>query len=63
VCTQIFPTLSGDAEAPAALTERVGAGMLGAKTGQGLFAHDPAVDAATRSRMAEHFRIEFDADG
>jgi 3-hydroxybutyryl-CoA dehydrogenase len=62
VTTRLFPDLAADTVAPAALSERVATGRLGAKSGEGLYGHDPASDAELRERIAEHFAIEFPTD-
>lgn len=60
VCTRLFPDLAVSTEPPAAIVERVAAGRLGAKTGEGIYVHDPAEDEAVRERIRRHFALEFD---
>lgn len=59
VTTRLFPDLAIDTEPPAALTDRVAAGRLGAKTGSGLYDHDEAADTALRERINAHFGVEY----
>jgi 3-hydroxybutyryl-CoA dehydrogenase len=59
VTTRLFPELATDTEPPAALTERVAAGRLGAKTHGGLYDHDAAADTALRERINAHFDLEY----
>ncbi|MGO2747547.1 3-hydroxyacyl-CoA dehydrogenase family protein [Microbacterium sp.] len=59
VCAQLFPLLAQTTTAPDALTERVAAGDLGAKSGRGLQAHDAVEDEVVRRRIAAHFALEF----
>lgn len=46
----MYPALASNTMAPRSLTERVAAGKLGMKTGQGFFAWTPGQIAAERSR-------------
>jgi 3-hydroxybutyryl-CoA dehydrogenase len=59
VTTRLFPELATDTVAPEALRTRAAEGLLGAKTGEGLFPHDAPGDARVRDRIAEHFRLEY----
>jgi 3-hydroxybutyryl-CoA dehydrogenase len=59
VCERLFPHLDVDTVAPEALRSRVESGTLGAKSGVGLYPHTPEGDSETRTRIAEHFAIEF----
>lgn len=59
VTGQLFPVLAADKVTPAAIEERVARGELGAKTGQGIYTHDPMEDQAIRDRMERHFKLEF----
>ena len=59
VCARLFPELDASTEAPAALRDRVAAGLLGAKTGEGISRHDKAEDEAVRARIRRHFALEF----
>ena len=61
VSTQLFPLLSTETGPPPALTDRVRDGRLGAKSGRGLFDHDPDSDDDVRRRIAAHFRLEYPA--
>lgn len=59
VTTRLFPDLACDTSPPASLTDRVATGRLGAKTGEGIYAHDAGADAEVRDRIAAHFGLEF----
>lgn len=59
VTGQLFPLLAADTVTPAAIEERVKRGDLGAKTGRGIYEHDPAEDQEVRDRMERHFKLEF----
>lgn len=59
VITRLFPDLATDTEPPAALTDRMAAGRLGAKTQSGLYDHDTASDTAVRERINAHFDLEY----
>lgn len=58
VCTRLFPDLDASTQAPAALRERVAAGRLGAKTGEGIYRHDAAEDENVRDRIRRHFALD-----
>ncbi|MCR8671274.1 3-hydroxyacyl-CoA dehydrogenase family protein [Agrococcus sp. HG114] len=59
----IFPTLSGASAAPAMLRERAASGELGAKSGQGFFAHDADAPVRFAARLAAllEARVQLDA--
>lgn len=59
VTGQLFPLLASDTGTPAAIEGAVQRGDLGAKTGRGIYAHDPEEDQRIKDRMAAHFRLEF----
>lgn len=59
VTTQLFPVLSNTDTPPRTITERVDRGELGAKTGTGIYQHQPEEDQKVRDRIEEHFKLEF----
>jgi 3-hydroxybutyryl-CoA dehydrogenase len=59
VTTQLFPLLCTSATPPEAITSRVDQGLLGAKTGQGLYVHDAQEDERIKERIAAHFHMDF----
>ena len=53
VCQSLFPNLCADTEVPAALADKVQAGKLGVKTGEGWSRYDTAAGKALQAAVAE----------
>lgn len=53
VCQSLFPNLAADTEVPAGLAEKVKAGKLGVKTGEGWSRYDETSGEALREAVAE----------